>query len=66
VQNSAGSHITVDARHSKVGGWNTSRHELSEPLQWSAPSHTPPFNTPVQLTVFGWKASLHELSDPLQ
>jgi hypothetical protein len=41
-------------------------HEVSNPLQWSAPSHAPPLIVPVQLAVTGWNASTHELSDPLQ
>ena len=32
----------------KVLGWNTSTHVLLVPLQWSAPSHAPPCEVPVQ------------------
>ena len=49
-----------------VLGWKTSTHVLAVPLQWSAASHAPPLDVPVQLVAAEAKTSAgHTPEEPV-
>jgi hypothetical protein len=48
VHISAGSQTPAEGRHVNVLSWKTSTQALLVPEQWSAPSHAPPSDEPVQ------------------
>jgi len=56
VQLSAMSHEPVEGRQTVVEGLKPST-QWPAPSQESVPSHTPPFEVPVQVVVLGWKRS---------
>jgi mannose/fructose/N-acetylgalactosamine-specific phosphotransferase system component IIC len=66
VQVSATSHWPAEPRQVKLLGWKTSIQVLAVPLQWSAPSHAPPVEVPVQVVALGAKTSAgHVPEDPV-
>ena len=56
VQLSAKSHWPAEPRQTVLEDLKVSTHVLLVPLQWSASSHAPPCEAPVQLVVAGAKA----------
>jgi hypothetical protein len=65
VQVSATSHGPAELRQVKDDDWKTSTQVASIPEQWSAPSHNPPWEVPVQLVAFDLKPLSVQLPDPL-
>jgi hypothetical protein len=67
VQLSATSHCPVEPRHVKVFGWKTSTQVFAVPLQWSVPSHAPPWEAPAQVVAADAKPSAGQVpDDPVQ
>jgi hypothetical protein len=58
VHVSATSQVPADGRQTVVLGAKTSTHVLAVPLQWSATSHDPALDTPVQAVVAEANASV--------
>jgi hypothetical protein len=65
VHASATSQMPAEDRHTVPAALNVSTHVLSVPLQWSAASHGPLFEAPLQLVVAGCTLSM-QTPDPLQ
>jgi hypothetical protein len=63
VHVSATSHGPAAPRHVNVPGWKTSTQVLAVPLQWSAASHAPPVEVPVQLVAADANTSAGQVPD---
>jgi hypothetical protein len=67
VQFSATSHCPPSARHTVAADKKTSLQVFAVPEHLSVPSHAPPFNAPVQVTVLASNASAGQVPDvPVQ